>query len=182
MHAGNPEDGVAEGGVYSHDQLPQSMRLRDLGGDVESGKGDGNPLEPATEHRRYWNRDEERIKREVDELRGRSHPPRHRRLRGRAVDQPPEQAQHDDNEDEHSERLVNPAEPVRGGGIERIAVALAQRIGGENQHDGQPMEGPGAGAVARGSAAQTDYLSPILSLPQRLTNGGGASPEIVSAW
>ena len=44
MHAGNPEDGVAEGGVYFHDQLPQSMRLRDLGGDVESGKGDGNPL------------------------------------------------------------------------------------------------------------------------------------------
>jgi hypothetical protein len=40
------------------------------------------------------------------------------------------------------------------------------------------MEGLGAGAVARGSAAQTDYLSPILSLPQRLTNGGGASPEI----
>ena len=36
MHAGDPEDGVAEGGVYFHDQLPQSMRLRDLGGDVES--------------------------------------------------------------------------------------------------------------------------------------------------
>jgi hypothetical protein len=53
---------------------------------------------------------------------------------------------------------VNPAEPVRGGGIERIAVALAQHIGGENQHDGQPMEGLGAGAVVRGSAAQTDYL------------------------
>src|SRR4029453_10694170 len=78
MHAGNPEDGVAEGDVYFHDQLPQSMRLRDLGGDVESGKGDGNPLEPGTEHRRGWNRDEERIKREMDELRGRSHPSRHR--------------------------------------------------------------------------------------------------------
>jgi len=63
---------------------------------------------------------------------------------------------------------VNPAEPVRGGGIERIAVAPAHHIGGENQHDGQPMEGLGAGAVARGSAAQTDYLTPILSPPQRL--------------
>jgi hypothetical protein len=40
------------------------------------------------------------------------------------------------------------------------------------------MEGLGAGAVARGSAAQTDYLTPILSPPQRLMNGGGASPEI----
>ena len=66
--------------------------------------------------------------------------------------------EHDDNEDEHPECLVNPAEPVRGGGIERIAVALAQHIGGENQHDGQPMEGLGDGAVARGSAGQTDYL------------------------
>src|SRR6516225_248100 len=61
MHAGNPKDGVAQGGVYFHDQLPQSMRLLDLGGDVESGKGDGNPLEPGTKHRRCWNRDEERI-------------------------------------------------------------------------------------------------------------------------
>src|SRR3546814_12118442 len=26
MHAGNPEDGVAEGGVYFHDQLTRSMR------------------------------------------------------------------------------------------------------------------------------------------------------------
>src|SRR3546814_11105900 len=43
MHAGNPEDGVAEGGVYFHDQLTRSMCLRDLGGDVESGKGDRNP-------------------------------------------------------------------------------------------------------------------------------------------
>jgi DNA replication protein DnaC len=34
---------------------------------------------------------------------------------------------------------VNPAEPVRGGGIERIAVALAQHIGGKNQHDGTPI-------------------------------------------
>src|SRR3546814_513379 len=89
MHAGDPEDGVAEGGVYFHDQLPQPMRLRDLGGDVESGKGDGNPLEPGTEHRRCWNCDKERIKRELDELRGRGHPSRHRLLRGRAVDQPP---------------------------------------------------------------------------------------------
>src|SRR3546814_6351291 len=43
MHAGNPEDGVAEGGVYFHDQLTRSMCLRDLGGDVESEKGDRNP-------------------------------------------------------------------------------------------------------------------------------------------
>src|SRR5262245_5980226 len=86
MHAGNPEDGVAEGGVYFHDQLPQPMRLRDLGGNVKTGKGDGNPLEPGTEHRRCWNCDEERIKRELDEFRGRSHPSWHRLLRGRAVD------------------------------------------------------------------------------------------------
>src|SRR3546814_12621366 len=66
MHAGNPEDGVAEGGVYFHDQLTRSMCLRDLGGDVESEKGDRNPHEPGTEHRRCWNRDEERIKRELD--------------------------------------------------------------------------------------------------------------------
>src|SRR5215475_6794493 len=89
MHAGNPEDGVAEGGVYFHDQLPQSMRLRDLGGDVESRKSDGNTLEPGTEHRRCRNRDEERIKRELDDLCGHSHPTRYRLLRGRAVDQPP---------------------------------------------------------------------------------------------
>jgi len=38
MHAGSPEDGVAEGGVHVHDQLPQSMRLRDRGSDVESGQ------------------------------------------------------------------------------------------------------------------------------------------------
>jgi hypothetical protein len=29
MHAGYPEDGVAEGGRYFRDQPPQSMRLRD---------------------------------------------------------------------------------------------------------------------------------------------------------
>src|SRR3546814_18625253 len=66
MHAGNPEDGVAEGGVYFHDQLTRSMCLRDLGGDVESEQGDRNPHEPGTEHRRCWNRDEERIQRELD--------------------------------------------------------------------------------------------------------------------
>src|SRR3546814_18919625 len=38
MHAGNPEDGVAEGGVDFHDQLTRSMCLRDLGGDVESDR------------------------------------------------------------------------------------------------------------------------------------------------
>src|SRR3546814_7051953 len=58
MHAGNPEDGVAEGGVYFHDQLTRSMCLRDLGGDVESEKGDRNPHEPGTEHRRCWNRED----------------------------------------------------------------------------------------------------------------------------
>src|SRR3546814_34763 len=89
MHAGNPEDCVAEGVVYFHDQLPQSTRLCDRGADVETGKGDGNPLEPGTEHRRCWNRDEERIKRELDDLRGRSHPSRHRLLRRRAIAQPP---------------------------------------------------------------------------------------------
>ena len=78
------------------------------------------------------------------------------RLLWRLIDSTPaKQPQHNDNEDEHSERLVNPADPVRGGGIERTAIALAQHIGGENQHDGQPMEGLGAGAVARGSAVQT---------------------------
>jgi len=43
---------------------------------------------------------------------------------------------------------MNPANPVRGGGIEGIAVALAQYIGGEDQGDGQPMEDLGADAVA----------------------------------
>ena len=56
MHAGNPEDDVAEGGMDYDYQLPQSMRLRDLGGDVESGKGDGKPLEPGAEHCRWESR------------------------------------------------------------------------------------------------------------------------------
>ena len=43
----------------------------------------------------------------------------------------------------HPERLVTPAEPVCGGGIERIAVAFTQHIGGENQHDSQPNGGRG---------------------------------------
>src|SRR4051795_10243406 len=89
MHSGNPEDGVAEGGVYFHDQLPQSMRFRDQGGDVESGKGDGNPLQPSAEHRGCRNRDEERIKREVNELCGRSNPWQHRLLRWRSLDRAP---------------------------------------------------------------------------------------------
>src|SRR3546814_10909091 len=70
MHAGNPEDGVAEGGVYFHVQLTRSMCLRDLGGDVEYEKGDRNRHEPGTGHRRCWNRDEVRIKRELDQPRG----------------------------------------------------------------------------------------------------------------
>src|SRR5215831_10719492 len=89
MHAGYPEDDVAKGGMDYDDQLPQSMRVRDPGGDVESGKGDGKPLEPGAEHCRCWNRDEERIKRELEEVCGRSHPSRHRLGRGRYVDQPP---------------------------------------------------------------------------------------------
>src|SRR5690349_11935861 len=89
MHAGNPEDGVAQDAVYFHDQLPQSMRLRDLGGNVETGKGNGNALEPGAEHSRCWNRDEERIEGEVNELRGRSHPSRQCLHRWRAVDQSP---------------------------------------------------------------------------------------------
>lgn len=65
---------------------------------------------------------------------------------------------HDDYEDEHPERLMKPAEPDRGAEIERILVAFAQHLGGENQQRGQPMEGLGGGAVTRGSAAQTDHL------------------------
>jgi hypothetical protein len=42
MHAGNPEDDVAERGVYFDDRLPRSMRLRDLGVDVESEKSEFN--------------------------------------------------------------------------------------------------------------------------------------------
>src|SRR4051794_9116669 len=87
MHGGNPEDGIAERTVYFHDQLPQSMCLRDQGGDVESGKSDGDPLQPSAEHRGCRNRDEKRIKREVNELCGRSHPWQHRLLRWRSLDQ-----------------------------------------------------------------------------------------------
>ena len=54
---------------------------------------------------------------------------------------------------------MNPANPVRGGGIKRIGVALAQYIGGEDQDDGQPMEDLGADAVAGGRAMQTHYLT-----------------------
>jgi hypothetical protein len=40
------------------------------------------------------------------------------------------------------------------------------------------MEGPDGAAIAKGSATQTDYLTPLLSPRQPLMNGGGASPEI----
>lgn len=54
MHAGNPEDGVAEGGMYVHNQLPQSMRLRDR--EVMSNPVGGlthgiSPRTPQTPHR-----------------------------------------------------------------------------------------------------------------------------------